>query len=153
MSFLDETEYTLESRGKTWDDVKLIYGSYTNTLLTIEQFKQLADVDYDGGYGAQEMPCDLVIAGDGWKLVREEYDGSESWGFVSFEHPTKFKKVKIDPDMRFLSGDTEQDDQLGKYNTCWECLDTHIKESRRYYKKQRLKEQINDVEVHSSPAE
>lgn len=38
-------------------------------------------VNYDNGFGGQEVVTDLVILGDNWWLERGEYDGSEWWGF------------------------------------------------------------------------
>lgn len=43
-------------------------------------FKELADRDYDEGFGSHEVALDLIIIfKDGARLRRWEYDGSEGW--------------------------------------------------------------------------
>lgn len=58
--------------------------------------------DYDEGFGSQEVDPLLKIAGDGWILIREEYDGSEWFRFeTTGTVPTKpFVTIK-----RFLPYD------------------------------------------------
>lgn len=47
------------------------------------EFRDLADVEYDDGYGAPEVATDLEIwFQDGTYFVRAEYDGSEWWDAV-----------------------------------------------------------------------
>jgi hypothetical protein len=47
---------------------------------TWAEFKTLADIDYDSGFGSQEVAPDLVIGfRDGSLMCRSEYDGSEAW--------------------------------------------------------------------------
>lgn len=44
--------------------------------------EKVLDIDYDDGYGSQEIAADLVVAfTDGGFLRREEYDGSEWWEY------------------------------------------------------------------------
>jgi hypothetical protein len=38
-------------------------------------------VNYDDGFGGNEIPLSLVVVGDDWWLERGEYDGSEWWEF------------------------------------------------------------------------
>ncbi len=57
-----------------------------------EQFLEIADFNYDDGYGAQEIATDLVVVGDGWWLERHEYDGSEWWEFKSL--PIRKEKAR-----------------------------------------------------------
>ena len=82
-NLLVETEETLKSSNKTWNDVHLIAdekGAYT-----IEDFKRWANHRYDSGYGIEEVnPC-LRIIGDDWWLERSEYDGSEWWTYCEVE--------------------------------------------------------------------
>jgi hypothetical protein len=40
-----------------------------------------AGVNYDSGYGCNEIPEGLVVVGSDWWLSRGEYDGSEWWDF------------------------------------------------------------------------
>lgn len=48
---------------------------------TWDQFARLADIDYDSGYGGNEISGGLVVVGADWWLERGEYDGSEWWEF------------------------------------------------------------------------
>ena len=44
--------------------------------------KKVLDIDYDDGYGDQEIAVDLVVVfTDGGFLRRAEYDGSEWWEY------------------------------------------------------------------------
>jgi hypothetical protein len=52
-------------------------------------FKKLADIEYDNGFGAPEIAIDLKIVGDKWWLERHEYDRSEWW---------EFKRMPMQPD-------------------------------------------------------
>ena len=99
-NFLKETEEQLMRNDKTWFDVRLIWGA--GYKLDIEQFKQLADVDYDPGYGSQEMPADLVIQGTNWLLKRGEYDGAESWDYIEISKPRNLKWTKIPEGAKFI---------------------------------------------------
>lgn len=49
-----------------------------------KEFAELADDEYDSSYGSPEVATDLIIRfSDGKHMWREEYDGSEWWGYVS----------------------------------------------------------------------
>ena len=77
-NLLKETERKLAEAGYTWDDVVAIQGKEFG--IGIARFKELADVEYSSGYGAQEVASDLVILmKDGSWFTRGEYDGSEWW--------------------------------------------------------------------------
>lgn len=79
MRLLKETERNLKDHNKTWDDVDWIGGSDYG-IIPLEHFKKIANVEYDSGYGLQEVAYDLIIVfKDGAWLEREEYDGSEWW--------------------------------------------------------------------------
>lgn len=54
-----------------------------------ELIDALADVDYDPGYGTQELMG--VVYGDGFVVLRHEYDGSERWQYVSYKIPTDLR--------------------------------------------------------------
>lgn len=60
--------------------------------MTWEHFKLIADVQYDSGFGSQEIACDLLIVGTDWWLERTEYDGAEAWDFKTY--PTKPEKER-----------------------------------------------------------
>jgi len=83
MNLLQETITILELNGKTLEDI-LWYGTtdcvYNNPL------PEFFNIDYDSGFGSQEIPQELVVVGVDWWLERHEYDGSEWWEFK--EYPT-----------------------------------------------------------------
>lgn len=80
-NLLQETTGTLRSYNKTWDDVLWIGGS--EFTIGIEDFKRLANREYDDGYGSAEVAQDLKIVGKDWWLKRSEYDGSEWWDYMT----------------------------------------------------------------------
>lgn len=89
-NLLQETTEELIACGKTWDDVLWIGGS--EFTISVEDFKKLANREYDSGYGAQEVATDLKIVGKDWWMERGEYDGSEWWDYK--EYPTKSSEQK-----------------------------------------------------------
>lgn len=91
-NLLKETLEALKSNNKTENDIKWV-GS-PKCYFTWEEFKKVADIEYDSGYGGQEVATDLLIVGEDWWLERHEYDGSEWWEFKS--HPQKpEKKIEL----------------------------------------------------------
>jgi hypothetical protein len=82
-NLLEETEYALAYSGFDMKDVVFI-GSIDGVYsCTVDEFKKLADIEYDSGYGLQEVVPDLIILlSDRSYLVRKEYDGSEWWSHV-----------------------------------------------------------------------
>ena len=104
MNLLQETIETLESRGHTLDDIEAVQGG--TIRISVEHFKELADKEYDDGYGSQHVARDLtLIMKDGSWYTRWEYDGSEGW-----EHhrrpvvlpETSDDKVGVIVDNRFM---------------------------------------------------
>ena len=85
MNLLKETLKILRENDKSFDDVMWI-GSQDG-YMGKELFLKLANVDYDDGFGGQEIAQDLTLVGEGWWLERGEYDGSEWWEYKSL--PTK----------------------------------------------------------------
>ena len=78
-NLLNETIEYLEGHGKTISDIKWV--GCRDFWIDISQFLELANVEYDDGYGAPEVATDLIVVGDGWWIERHEYDGSEWWEF------------------------------------------------------------------------
>jgi len=84
-SLLKETIEAFTSKGKKEEDVLWVglrsskKDAYRKT--SWEDFKKVADFDYDDGYGAHEINDSLIIVGVDWWLERHEYDGSEWWEF------------------------------------------------------------------------
>lgn len=81
MNLLDETLETLSEHNLTIEDVKWIGSINGDYQCSINEFLELANREYDNGFGAPEVCGDLVIVGDDWWLERHEYDGSEEWEF------------------------------------------------------------------------
>jgi len=112
MNLFKETEEMLIENGKTWDDVVFI--STTNDSETIEinvdTFVEVSkNINYDNGFGGNEINLNLVIAGEYWWLERREYDGAENWDYK--EKPrrpkTKLNEAKallLNRDLGILSG-------------------------------------------------
>ena len=95
INFLEETIEMLKDLDKTWDDVLFIGNK--DYFITIDQFKRLADVEYDNSFGAQWMPSDIIIKLDNGMIVsRGEYDGSEWWEYTKpFMLPTmRYPRLK-----------------------------------------------------------
>ena len=87
-NLLQETKEAIESSGHNETDVVFIGSEKSGHQCTWGEFCQLADVEYDSGYGSSQVAQDLIIVFcDGQKLWRGEYDGSEWW-----EHSTPFKR-------------------------------------------------------------
>ena len=80
-NLLNETIEDLAKHNKTFDDVIGICGD--DFQISIEDFKNLANKEYNDGYGGQEVASDLKIVGEDFWLERHEYDGSEWWEYKS----------------------------------------------------------------------
>lgn len=91
-NLLVETLSVLTRNGKTESDVLWVGSS--EVKISWDNFKKLADVEYNNGFGTQEVASDLLIVGDGWWLERLEYDGSEWWSFKTTpKEPEEFIEV------------------------------------------------------------
>ena len=89
-NLLEETNQRLKAVEKTPSDVLWVgNGEY---VISWDGFVKIADVEYDSGYGAQEIASDLVVVGKDWWLERDEYDGSEGWSYKTI--PQKNKNTK-----------------------------------------------------------
>lgn len=89
MNLLQETVNELKENGKTPADVRWVGRESINAKCSWDDFAKQANFEYDAGYGSEEIPGDLIVAGDDWWLERAEYDGSEWW---------EFKAVPAEPD-------------------------------------------------------
>ena len=78
-NLLEETKEKLADCHKTPKDVLWIGTSDGSEAITWEEFEQIANFDYDSGYGTAEIRLDLVVVGRDWWLERYEYDGAEWW--------------------------------------------------------------------------
>jgi len=82
------TEHNLSNKDVLWVGSRDLWTAWDN-------FKAVANVDYDSGYGVQEVMPDLLIVGKYWWLERHEYDGLEWWEFKQLpERPDKNLTIK-----------------------------------------------------------
>jgi len=89
MNLLEETKRVLGENGKTIFDV-LWFG--TKEAVFDVDIQRLFSVDYNTGFGRQEIPGELLVVGEDWWLERHEYDGSEWWEFKAM--PVKPAAIK-----------------------------------------------------------
>lgn len=79
INLLEETIEAIEGSGKKTEDVKWV--GTEDKWCTWDDFKQIADFEYENGFGGQEISYELIICGSDWWMERHEYDGSEWWEF------------------------------------------------------------------------
>lgn len=90
MNLLNETIEFLKKNGLTPNDVLWVGSKDLKT--DWDNFANVADIDYDGGFGGQEIAQDLLIVGSDWWMERGEYDGSEWWEFKRKPQEPQSKK-------------------------------------------------------------
>lgn len=99
MTLLEETIAVIQSEGGSVDEVKWVGSSDGTYAISWDEFCEIAKINYDDGYGGQEIAEDLVVVGTNWWMTRGEYDGSEWWEFHTKpkigKKPKKFTKVKV----------------------------------------------------------
>ena len=79
-NLFDETRHLIADLGYCPGNIIFIGSEQSGHCCTWDEFGQLANEEYDEGFGAQEVAHDLIIVfSDGFMLVRGEYDGSEYW--------------------------------------------------------------------------
>jgi hypothetical protein len=95
MNLLTETLEAIKNSGHAQTDVIFIGSEESGRCCSLDQFKILADQEYDDGFGGQEVARDLVIVfSDGAKMWRGENDGSEWWNFSTpFVKPANTKPI------------------------------------------------------------
>lgn len=88
----DETIEKIHKLNKIEADVD--YVATLDGSLTFDEFKEMADFEYNSGFGAEEIRLDLsIVFKDGTWLGRFEYDGAEEWVYHSLPKKKK-KKIK-----------------------------------------------------------
>ena len=93
MNLLKETKEILTEHGLTLNDIKWV--GCVKFRIPIEQFINLANDNYDDGFGAAEVAEDLIVVGNDWWLERKEYDGAEWWEFKQYpKMPEDIKQIK-----------------------------------------------------------
>ena len=96
MNLLKETigwleEYSIDQSKVLW--VGLMDGSQ---VITWDEFKSIADIEYDHGFGCHEIVDNLVVVGKNWWLEQWEYDGSEGWEYKKLPCKSRSANVSID---------------------------------------------------------
>lgn len=93
-NLLTETQRMLEKNGHPPTDVLWVGGRvnrYTERSEdftgTWQEFAAIANIDYNAGYGREEINLSLLVVGDSWWLERHEFDGQEWWEYKKL--PTK----------------------------------------------------------------
>jgi hypothetical protein len=77
MNLLTETMESIETSGHEPSQIIFIGSEISGHCCTWDQFKELADKDYDAGFGAAKVADDLkIVFSDGSSMSRREYDGS-----------------------------------------------------------------------------
>ena len=95
MNLWSETLAILEEFGKSWDDIIDICGS--DFCISKDNYKKVAIATYyDNGYGAPEIATDLELSGVDFKIIRNEYDGSEWFEFITFKQRKDENLVYVD---------------------------------------------------------
>lgn len=96
MNLLKETIDDIKQSGHTPEDIVFIGSIESGHACTWDEFQILADVEYDSGFGSQNIAHDLVIVfSDNSKMWRHEYDGSENWSYSSpVTIPTDTKPIR-----------------------------------------------------------
>lgn len=93
MNLKNETIRELANNGKSWDDVLGVCGN--DFQISKELFLQLADREYDNGFGGKEVASDLKVVGSDFWLERHSYDGSEWWEFKTLPDLSNMKLEKV----------------------------------------------------------
>ena len=88
INLLEETLEILKDHGKTEDDILWVSDEFIDDnykvvkcKTTWNNFKQIADFEYDNGYGSNEISLGLIIVGKDFWLERDEEEGNEWWEF------------------------------------------------------------------------
>lgn len=95
MNLLSETIDAIKNSGHTPEDIYFIGSRESGHSCTWEEYKKLADIEYDNGYGSQKVASDLIIVfSDGNSMWRDQYDGAEGWEFAKpFLLPSEQKPI------------------------------------------------------------
>ena len=89
-NLLKETKEILEQHDKTFDDIIFVGDKSDHTKMTVKEFLERANVEYDDGYGLEEINTALIVVGKDFWLERHEYDGSEWWEYKSMPNVNDF---------------------------------------------------------------
>lgn len=88
MNLLNETEQKLKELNLTLDDIQFVMcteSEYDSDFIFMNKdtfVKNAQSVNYDNGYGSQEIKNNLTIYTKTHIIYRFEYDGAECWKYV-----------------------------------------------------------------------
>jgi hypothetical protein len=96
MNLKTETAEEIEKAGLTPEQIIFIGSQITGHRCSWSEFCEMADREYDNGFGSPKVAQDLVIVFScGKKLRREEYDGAEAWELLKpFSLPSDTHAIK-----------------------------------------------------------
>lgn len=96
MNLLQETISDIAMSGHKIENIIFIGSEESGYSCTWNEFAELANKEYDAGFGSQKVATDLIIVfSDGAKMWRGEYDGSEWWDRSTlFVRPKVTKPIK-----------------------------------------------------------
>lgn len=104
-NFLEETLNMLEFYKKSSADVRWVGTAVFS--MSWEEFKSIANFEYNNGFGNTSIIQDLKIVGEDWWLERAEYDGSEWWEFKKL--PSRPSSLKLLSTSLIRTGDRSED--------------------------------------------
>jgi hypothetical protein len=95
MNLLTETLDSIEYWNLLSEDITFIGSLTSGYRCTWDEYRTLADIEYDNGRGAQEIAIDLVIVfKNKGMLYRWENKGSEGWTYQEpFLIPEESRKI------------------------------------------------------------
>lgn len=95
-----QTIEILEKHNHTFENVVWIGTLDGNQIIPKDEWEKLLNVDYNDGYGANEIYSKLAVVGKDFWLERHEYDGSEWWEYKTLpalkQSPKKMESVMQD---------------------------------------------------------
>ena len=94
-NLLNETISAIEKSGHNPSDIIFIGLEYSGYSCSWCEFMSMANVEYNSGFGSNEVVGDLIIVfSNGAKMWRDEYDGSEWWQYSTpFKMPSILKPI------------------------------------------------------------
>ena len=99
-NLLQETLDVLKENGKTEDDVLWVGDDFIDDnyhvitcKTTWDNFKQIADFEYDDCYGSSHISLGLIIVGNDFWLERQEEEGNEWWEFKEIPKEPEISKT------------------------------------------------------------
>ena len=98
MNLIKETIEDIKENGYSESDIEWVGSKDGKYGMSWDSFKEAFErIEYDCGFGGQEVAKDLVVVGNGWWLERHDYDGAENWEFksipVAIENQSSFDKI------------------------------------------------------------